>query len=601
MTTSMRRVPFLLALGLAWVGMSLWTSGAMAEKAAKAGKPDKKSIQKRAALRAAAKPDQAKKKASKGKEDAKPEPKKGKPKSKKGKGGGGGMLGGLKAKLRVPTGPIKIAKPIWNQKAGFGVPVPPGWSAKVEGPKIILTSPDPPIKQTKITMGPEPTEMEAAEYLSATLRTLAEKEKFLVLPRPPMDIADKTLHMGGYMDTRMQPAGFGGLLVLDRPGDQVFVIQVSTRDQSIIQNTVVLASLGMLRFRNEPPLDIMKLVGITKSEKLELNKLELKSGEATLSELHIPRIVRKLASEDNFKGDLHRYRLAVVTPKAYDMKRLWPVLILDAPPTRESIKPYLDLANELGVIVLAVGPKSEDTVWTATLKARMCFAALNRLCQDMTIDRTRVYVMGSGANGVKAQVLGVMMPLTRGVICHAAKADGVTGPLAKSPDAKTRLALAAAYTPKSKGVKQADVEALVAAWKKAGVASVQAFKKASDGDAIRGALKWLMKRDQDLIKAEMDKSLARAKEIAKTRSGEALTIYRRIIGSGLKGDQVKQAAQAVDALIKECAVIANQLTTQPTQGTPEQAIAKFAVMQRFQGTPEGAKLVYSMKVLLEAQ
>ena len=84
---------------------------------------------------------------------------------------------GKKRKARRPKAsrsvPVPIPKPVWNQKAGFGLPVPPGWSGKVEGPKIILTLSDPPEKHTTIAMGPEPTELDASEYLGKICKELA--------------------------------------------------------------------------------------------------------------------------------------------------------------------------------------------------------------------------------------------------------------------------------------------------------------------------------------------------------------------------------------------------------------------------------------------
>lgn len=590
MKTNMHRVPLCLAVLLAWVMLAVGSASALAEKAAGGKKVDGKAAAKKADLKKAMKAPRGKKSGT------------GKPARKKKKSGAGLMskLGG--PKLKGATGPIKVTKPIWNQKSGFGIPVPPGWSGKTDGPKIVLASPDKPADQTVITLGPEPTYLEASEYLGE-LGSRLTKKKLLVLPRPHEDILDMRIYILGYVDTTSRPPVMGAYLAIDRPGDQVFVIQVAARDQSILSDTSVIASLGMLRFRNEPLPDFGSMIGLGKTKKkirLELDKLTVKSGSGTLAEFRIPKPIKKLARSMKFKGEMHRYRIGLATPKGYNPGKSWPVLMIDAPATEEEIARHQQLADGARLVVLTITSTDENTIWPAPVRARIYHCLLNRLQLDMILDLSRVYLMGSGQAGVRAQAVAVAMPRADGVITIDTKTDAITAAIAKAGEAKNRLAAAAISSPATK-VKQAEVDALVAGWTKAGVSAAKSIKGESQAEAVRAAVDWLLAGSKKALEADIDKLLARADKLAEERSGQALTIYRRIAGSGLKGPKVNRAVIAADKLGKECRQLTKVATSQPTGGKSSEAIAQFEVAQRFQGSLEGIELLKTLRLKLESQ
>lgn len=581
MNTMTRRIPKVLPVVAAWIGLAVGQADAWAEDAAAATKPGDKAAAKKASS------------------------KKGRAAKAKGPSANGekkaASLLPKPPKRSISTQPVKIEKPIWNQKAGFGLPVPPGWTGKVDGSKIVLTSPDPPDKQTIITLGPEPTELEASEYLRELSRKLGE-QKILTLPQEPKDILDVRIYLVGFMDNRAEPPGFGAVLVYDRPGDQVFVIRALTRDQAIMNDVSVLASIAMVRFRGEPLPNFGQLVGLGKKKvRLELGKVEVKPGAGTLSEFRVPKSIQRLARGMKFKGEMHRYRVGIVTPKGYNAARSWPVLLVDAPATEEEIARYQGLADGAGLVVFAVGPTDEGTIWPPAIRARIYYATLTRLGLRMILDRSRVYVMGTGQAGGRAQATAVELPLARGAIAHATAQDTLTAAVAKSEEAKKRLALAAVWPASGKDVTKAQADALVAAWKKAGVATVQGFSDDSDGKAIRKAVDWLLERDRSVVEANLDQLLAQAGTLAKDRSGQALTIYRHIVGSGLKNPKVDQAAKAAQALRDECNQVLKVVTTQASGGKADPVIAQFKIVQRFQGTPEGGELLQAIRMQLEAQ
>ena len=589
MTTKIRCAGIVFASALAWATMTVGAATALAEGASGAGK--------KASSKAAAKKDAAKAapKAAADKKDGKTK-RKGKAKKK----------GSALAKMLKPkksSGPIKISKPIWNKTAGFGLPVPPGWSGKVDGSKIVLKSPGDPASQTIISMGPEPTEQEASQYIGQLCKKLAEEKKILPMPQPPVEVLDMTIYVAGYADSSARPPGIGAMLVMDRPGDQVFVIRVLTRDQSLMKNTAVLASLGMITFRGESPLArIAPYIGIGKvKKKLKLGEVKIKPGSGTLAEFRLPQVAREIAKKIKCKGELHRYRLGIATPKGYNANQSWPVLLVDAPATDESIARYQKLSDATGMIVLTVEAQSEDTIWPPEVRARAYFSALGKLDWYTCSDRSCVYVMGSGANAANAQTTAAILPLARGVICHDATEDGLTSALAASPNAKGRLACALVCASSSEGVKQGDADKLMAAWKKAGIAQTKLFREKTDSDAVRKAVEWLLARDRAALQADIDKLLARADKLAATQSGDALTIYRRIAGSGLKDPKVGKAVEGVKKLLTEAKAVVGQLTTRRTEMPADQVIALFNVTQRFQGTPEGSKMLYMIRSKLEAQ
>ena len=587
MTEQNRRMPSCAVWVLTWGLAGAWTSAALAEKAAA---PPKKGP--------------AGKKSPKGK----PAPKKkdAKPGAKKAKGGD--KKGGMALSLKPPkskkksAGPIVVPKPVWNREAGFGLPVPTGWTGKVEGAKIVLTSPDPPAKRTTITMGPEPTELEARQYLMQLCRQMAEKDKTMTLPQKPIEILDVTIYLVGYPDLRATPPGFGALLVMDRPGDQVFVFRVLTRNKEIMNDMSVKAALGMLCFRDGPLVSLSQLMDLgKKKEKLPVGKVPVKAGTGTLAELRIPRLIFRKARDMKFKGEMHRYRMAIAAPKGYQPKQAWPVLILDAPASMGTIAPYQPLADAMGLIVLAIEAQTPETNWPPEIQARVYFAALGRLISEMTIDRSRVYLMGIGPDAAKAQTVAALLPMARGVICCDAKDDALSAALSKSPDAKSRLAAVVAHVPATKMITQAQADALVAAWKKAGAGAAQACKGKNNTDAAGQAVTFLLQRDRNVMKAQLPKLLAQANKIKKSQSGQALTIYRRIVGSGLKGAQVDQAKQAAKELMDEYGALTKVITTQRADPPADEVIAQFKVAQRFRGTPEGRALLRMLRSKLEAQ
>lgn len=572
---------------LAWALVGAWTGAALAEKAAtppKKGAADKKS---------------PKGKPAPNKKDKKPAAKKGK---------GGGKKGGMALSLKPPkskkksSGPIVVPKPVWNREAGFGLPVPTGWTGKVDGTKIVLTSPDPPAKRTTITMGPEPTELEARQYLMQLCRQMAEKDKTMTLPQPPIEILDITIYVVGYPDLNATPPGFGALLVMDRPGDQVFVIRVLTRNKEIMNDMSVKAALGMLCFRDGPLVSLSQLMDLGKpKEKLPVGKVPVKAGTGTLAELRIPRLIFRKARDMKFKGEMHRYRMAIATPKDYKPEQAWPLLILDAPASKATIVPYQPLADAMGLIVLAVEAQTPETNWPPEIQARVYFAALTRLISELTIDRSRVYLMAVGPKAAKAQTVAALLPVARGVICCDAKDDALAAAVAKSPEAKSRLAAVAAHVPATKAITQAQADALVAAWKKTGVSSAKTCKGKNTVDAAGQAVTVLLQRDRDATKAQLPKLLAQANKIKKAKSGHALTIYRRIVGSGLKDPQVDQARKAAEELMAEYGALVKVITTQRADPPADEVIAQFKVAQRFQGTPEGRSLLRMLRSKLNAQ
>ncbi|MBN1347409.1 MAG: hypothetical protein JXQ73_32265 [Phycisphaerae bacterium] len=498
---------------------------------------------------------------------------------------------------------VEVTKPVWNEKAGFGLPVPPEWEAKIDGAKVVLTSPETKAGRTTITLGPEPTELEASEFLAQLCKDLAEKQKVLPMQQPPMDVLDRTIYLAAFLDSSGPAPGFGAVLVMDRPGDQVFVIRVNTRDESLIKNPLVLASIAMLRFRGEPIPNFGALIGFGKTKpKLELGEIKVVVGKGTLAELRTPQVVRDMARKTEFKGTMHRYRMALATPKGYNRDRAWPVLIMDAPAEEEAIARYQKLADSRGVVVLAIAPQHEDTVWTADLQSRIYFGTLQALDNYMILDRSRVYLLASGDEaGKRAQEVAVQLPVARGLICEDTTVDGLTAALAKASDAKKRLAVAAVVAESNKEVPAAKVDALVAAWKKAGIETASAIKAASSDKAVEDAVDWLLKRDRDAAKANLAKLAGEAKRLAPSKPGEALMIYRQVAGSGLEAPEVAQARKAVTELVKTCMGALNEVTTQPAEIPADQVIAKYEIAQRYQGSPEGALLMYKLRSKLTAQ
>jgi hypothetical protein len=235
----------------------------------------------------------------------------------------------------------------------------------------------------------------------------------------------------------------------------------------------------------------------------------------------------------------------MATPKGFGAGRSWPVVLIDAPATDKSIARYQPLADGAGALVITVQVQSKPTVWPAEVQARIYFYLINRLGREIPIDRTRVYLLVGPDSGKKMQAVAAKLTLAR---CVDVKEDG-------------------------------------------------------SADAIGKAVKGLLEKDQAVVKAELDKLVAQASKIAKTQPGKALTIYRRIAGSGLKDPKVDQAAKAVAKLTSECGRLskAKAKATRPAANATDATIEMFKLAQRFQGTPEGNKLLWIVKKKLEAQ
>jgi len=521
-------------------------------------------------------------------------------------GKSGSPIGDLLGKKDKPAaskaaGPVVISKPVWNQTAGFGLPVPPGWSAKVEGTKIILTSPDPEGSETVITLGPEPTDLEASDYLTVLQRELAER-KIMSMPQPPQDFLDKTVYIAAYLDTHVQPPGFGAILVMDRPGDQVFVIRVLTRDQDLIKNYTVLGSLAMLRFRGEPLPSPSQVLAMTRKKvRLVPDKITVTAGAITRAEMRMPKILRDMARKLDFKGEVNRYFLAIAAPKPLSSEKAWPVLIVNSPATEENHARYQPLADSLGIVVVAIQPQNEADTWPPEVHARVCFITISKLGRFFQVDRDRVYLMGSGNRSKSMQAVAALLPLARGVICHEGKEDGLGTVLAQSAEAKERLAAVVAHAGSSKLVNAAQAEALAETWKKAGLTAVRVCTGKDDRQAIHEALTWLLERDRAVVEAELPKLMASAEALVKDKPGEAITIYRRVLGSGLKNPQVDQAAKRVKDLLQEYQSVVGIAATQPSDADGARVADHFRTALRYLGTPEGSHLMDLLATSLRAQ
>jgi len=507
-----------------------------------------------------------------------------------------------KEKQETKIDVTQMGKLVYNQAAGFGLPVPPGWSAKIEGTKIILTSPGAPADQTVITMGPEPSDLEAMDYLAEKQKEMADRDKIFTIPQPPQDFLDKTIYIAGYMDNKAQPPGIGAILVMDRPGDQVFVIRVLTRDEGLLKNTAVLGSMAMLRFRGEPLPSIDQLMKAReKKVRLVPDRIVFEPGKGTRADMRLPKIIKDFAKKNGAKGSLNRYRMAIATPKSYNLDKVWPVLFIGGAVTEEEIARYQNLADEVGVVVVALAQQQDAPAWSAEVRTRVCHHAFGHLSRVMALDRTRVYLMDSGANGKGVQIVAALLPLCRGVICHNCGEDELTAVLAQSADAKVRLAAAAATTTASKTVTPAQAEALVAAWKKAGLTDAKAFVGKDDRQSVRDALKWLLDRDQSALSKELPKMMADAEALSKDKPGEALTLYRRIVGSGLKGEQTDKAAKAVKELYEKYRALAKQVSTQGTESDATKVADSLDIALKFQGSLEGSQLLSMLLPSLKAQ
>ncbi len=541
------------------------------------------------------------KKAKAGKKKAKSpkEAKAPKPEAKEEKKKSGGMMGQLKKMLKRAKGPVKVPKPIYNQEAGYGLPMPPGWTGKTEGEKIILTSPGDPAERTVITMGPEKTELEASEYLGQICKEIAEEKKVIPMPMKPQHALGMTLYIAGYLDSQSSPPGFGGLIVFDRPGGEVFVIRASTRDQGLLQDVSVLASLALIRFRGEPPPDLLAEIGLGEKEPiLEPGEVTIKPGEATLAEFRTPHAIRRYAKEVDFEGEMHRYRIGLAVPKGYNNRKAWPVLLVEGPATDDSIERFQALADQRGIVVATVASKYKGTVWTPDIRARVYFALLNRLDSLIALDRHRVYVMGIGPeSGKRAQAVACLMLDARGAIGHECVEAGLGKAIEKSKDAKKRVAVV--LTAPKDEAKKAD--AAVAACNEAGIADAKSIPIASDAKAVRAALDWLLERDRKAVEAKVDSLLARAEKLKPVRKGDALTIYRRIVGNELEGPKGAKAVAGVKALLEDCQPVLDQADKMTAEVLPEKVADYFELAQRFQGTPEGHTIMQSIRGLVDAQ
>lgn len=522
-------------------------------------------------------------------------------------GKGGGKSNPLDAIMKkgkdkaTATGPIKVSLPIWCEKGGFGLPVPPDWTGKVEGNKVKLVSPGPEADQTTITMGPEPSDLDAIEYLGALQKELAEKEKLLTIPAPPIDVMERTIYACGYLDTRVSPQGFGGILVMDRPAGQVFVIKIFTHDQNIMTNYSVLGCLAMIRFKGEPAPDITQISKIGKSKpRPPLDQVAFKKGEAARSEMRLSRVLREIGKKTGVNGAFTRYLMAIATPKSYTLEKSWPILFVEGPADEQGVSRYQGLADDKGIIVVALQPQAKDQVWSVEAYTAICFSAVNSISRQMAIDRTRVYLLASGGNSKLVQAVAAGLPVARGVVVHESKEDGLSGVVGQKEEAKSRLAVALASVATSKQLPEAQARGLAEALKKAGL-TTQVVAGKDDRGAVRDAVGWLLDRDAALVEAEASKLIAKAESLAKEQPGEALTLCRRIMGGGAKGAAVEQASKIYKRAHEEFDQTIKNVTTQGTDSDPSRVADQFQVALRYLGSPEGSYLLQSLAGSLRSQ
>lgn len=509
------------------------------------------------------------------------------------KGGDKKKEGKKKAKLE----PIVVAKPIWNQKSGFGLPVPSGWSAENEGGKVVLKSPDEPAKQTIITLGPEPTELEAEQYIRVLQKQIAEEKKTMPMPQKPRDILGKRIYIAAYLDSTAKPPGFGAMLVFDRPGDQVFVIRVLTRNEKIMNDYSVLASLGLIRFRGEAVPNLLAELGIGEKKKiLDADELHFERGQAKLSEFRIPLLYKRLAEKKlGAKGDMHRFRTGIVAPKDYDRSRAWPVVFIDGPAEIETIEPYQKVADSLGVLIIVVQRQSENTVWPPEVLARVYFTALNKLRGLITADERRIYLATFGPRVADTQIAAALLPQAGAVIVPVGT-DALSKALDKTPEAKKRLA-AVAIADKAN---QSKAKALAEAWNKAGLKNTKVLVADKPDAALKPALEYLLKQDREQVKANLSKLMAEAAKLEKTQRGDALRLYRHIASAGLPKEQVAKANQAIKKLMSE--VDGLLVTLKDKAELPaEKVMPMWETTQLYQGTPEGNLLLQAIRPKVEAQ
>ncbi len=504
---------------------------------------------------------------------------------------------GTKKKKKDKPERIVISKPVWNQKAGFGLPVPPGWTSEIEGTNVVLKSPDDPAEQSVITLGPEPTELEAEQYIKVLQKQIADEKKTMPMPQKPRDILGKRIHMAGYLDSMAQPPGIGAVLVFDRPGDQVFVIRVFTRDEKIIEDYGVMASLGLIRFRDEPIPNLLAELGLGEKEKvLDADVVNFKKGEATLSEFRIPLLYKRFAEDKaGAKGDLHRFRTGIVAPKDYSRSRAWPVVFLDAPAEIEALNPYQKLADGLGVIVVTLQRQSDNSVWPPEMVARVIHTALGHLRRIITLDEHRVYLASFGDKAADMQAAAAILPQAGGLIAPAGK-DALSKALADSPDAKERLAAVVVAMAGDKD----KAKALAEAWKKAGLKGTKVVEAASPAEALQPALTWLIEQDRQQTKADLSKLMDKAAKLEKGHAGRALAIYRHILGSGLGKQDVAKADKAAKALMTKANDIVAALRDK-ADFPAEEVMPMWETAQSFHGTPEGVRLLLAVRPKVEAQ